>query len=84
MQQHEIEQNLIAFITQELLNNRGDLELTPADDLLGTQLVDSLGVMRIVAFLEQSYAVRIPPADVTIENFITVTSISGYLAGLKG
>ena len=48
------------------------------DDLLGTGLVDSLGVMRIVQFLDQEHGVRVQPADITLENFLTVRRIAAY------
>ena len=75
----EIQNTLIDFIAKDLLKDRPDLVLKPDDDLLSSQWVDSLGVMRIVAFLEQQYAVTIPPTDVTIENFINVRTIVAYL-----
>lgn len=79
MPRAEIEQSLISFITEELLDDRDDVSLNAGDDLLTSQLVDSLGVIRIVAFLEKTYSLEIPPADVTIENFIDVTTIGRYL-----
>lgn len=77
--QTQIQDALIDFVSNELLGDRADLELKPEDDLLSSQWVDSLGVMRIVAFLEQRYSVKIPPSDVTIENFVNVKTISAYL-----
>ncbi len=75
----EIQNTLIDFIAKDLLKDRPDLVLNPDDDLLSSQWVDSLGVMRIVAFLEEKYDVTIPPTDVTIENFINVATIVAYL-----
>ena len=84
MHQTDIEQRLVEFITRELLNDRAGLSLDPGDDLLGSELVDSLGVMRIVDFLERQFDLQIPPADVTIEHFIDVRTISAYVVGMKG
>ncbi len=75
----EIQNTLINFIATDLLKDRPNLELKPDDDLLSSQWVDSLGVMRIVAFLEQQYDITIPATDVTIENFINVATIVAYL-----
>lgn len=84
MQQAELVQGLLEFISKELLNDQPDVRLQPDDDLLSSQLVDSLGVMRIIAYLEQRYQVRIPPADVTIENFIDVSTIGSYMLAHHG
>lgn len=79
--QAEVEQVLVEFIAREL---RGDPAAAPGadDDLLGSGLVDSLGVMRLVRFVEERYGVAVPPADVTIENFNTARTIASYLAKL--
>lgn len=78
-----IEDDLLEFISQELMHGRPDAPLLPEDDLLSSGLVDSLGVMRIVAFVEQRYGIAVPPEDVRIENFLTVRQIAGYLAARR-
>lgn len=78
-----VQDALIEFVSKELLNDRPERVLKPDDDLLSSQWVDSLGVMRIVAFLERQYGVKVPPTDVTIENFIDVQTISAYVERLK-
>lgn len=39
-------------------------------------LIDSLGVLRIVAFLEDRFGVQVDPSEVTIEHFGDVSSIA--------
>ena len=75
----DISADLLDFVTQELLDNRPGLTLGAQDDLLGSGLVNSLGVMRLIQFMEQQYKVDVPPADVTIENFGTVQAMDAYL-----
>ncbi len=40
--------------------------------------------MRLVTFIESRRHVTVPPADITIEHFMTVRSIVGYLESLEG
>ena len=75
----ELQQTVIDFVRQDLLQGRGDIELEPDDDLLTCGLVDSLGIMRLIQFLESAYGVSVPPADVTIENFMTARTICSYV-----
>jgi acyl carrier protein len=70
---------VIRFISEELLNHLHDRSLTEDDDLLTTGRVNSLGIMRLVAFLEVEFGLTISPEDVTIENFRSVRLIVGYL-----
>ena len=73
------ESELIEFIAQDLLRGRPDVSIDAGDDILGSGLVDSLGVMRIVAFIEKRYEVKVPPEDVRIEHFLSVNHIVSYL-----
>ena len=67
---------LLGFVVDELLN--GD-PLASDDNLLGNGVVSSLGMMRLVGFIEESYAIKIPPEHFIIENFQTVDAITTYL-----
>lgn len=49
------------------------------EDLLMSGRLDSLGVMSLVAFLEEKRGARIPAGDITIENFESVDTIAAYL-----
>lgn len=65
-----------AFVLNDLLSGK-----LVADDenLLLSGLVDSLGVMRLVAHLEKRHQVTIPPEDVVIEHFESIDAIAAYM-----
>ena len=73
----ETQEILKRYISKDLLDNR--LEIEADDDLLGDNLVDSMGIMWLIAFIEEKFAINVPPEDVTIENFRTVQTIDAYL-----
>ena len=54
-------------------------DLASSDDLLGSGLIGSMAVFRLVAFLEEQYGIRIPPEEMVIDNFITVDAMSTYV-----
>ncbi|MEL6160322.1 MAG: acyl carrier protein [Cyanobacteria bacterium J06627_32] len=66
------------FVSEDLLNNRQQVEVD--DDLLGEEIIDSMGVMRLVAFVEERFACKVPQSDITIINFRTIKAIDDYLA----
>lgn len=72
-----MKQKLITFIQSELLNDQQSI--TAEEDLLISGLVDSIGVMRLVGFIEKKLETTIPPKDVTLENFGNVNTIVSYL-----
>jgi acyl carrier protein len=68
------------FISSELLLGRDSGAPAPDDDLLATGLVDSHGVMELVAFLEERYGISISDDDLTPENFQSLDRIEEYVA----
>jgi acyl carrier protein len=70
---------IIKFIQDNLLTGKGRIELLPEDDLLGSGLLDSMGVMRLVGFVEENFKIKIPPEDIVIENFMDVKAITNYV-----
>ncbi|MGD1946201.1 MAG: acyl carrier protein [Croceivirga sp.] len=70
---------IIAYITDNLLYEQLDDPLTADENLLESGLIDSLGIMKLVVFIESEFEVAIPPEDMTIENFMTVNHIKEYL-----
>lgn len=70
-----LESELIAMITEEITFGE---EVRPDTDLLLTGLVDSIGVVRIVAWMEEYLDTEIDPVDVVLENFQTVARMVDY------
>lgn len=68
---------LVEMIRTEI-NPAAD-DLGPDTDLLLTGYVDSLGVVRIVNWIEDELDVEVDPIDVTLENFQTVTAMVTYI-----
>jgi acyl carrier protein len=77
---NQIIEALTGFIAKEIISQQDGPTLQPDDSLLEESLIDSLGIMRLVLFIEQEYEVAIPAAEVTVENFETIRAIAAYLA----
>ncbi|MEO0768468.1 MAG: acyl carrier protein, partial [Cyanobacteria bacterium J06649_4] len=67
------------YISQTLLNGRIAVEAD--DDLLGEGIIDSMGVMQLIDFIEETFDCDVDQADITITNFRTIKAIDAYLAG---
>ncbi len=70
-----------SIIRDEILNDP-DFEIEADQDLLLSEILNSLRVTLLITRLEDSYGVEIPPEDVTLENFGTLTSIVAYVQTL--
>ena len=76
-----MEEKLIEYIKTEILGE--DHSLTSEDDLLSSGMIDSVGIMRLIAFIESNFNIKVPPQDMVIENFITVSAICTYIQQSK-
>ena len=70
---------LIEFIKADLARGKGLGTLQETDDLIETEVMDSLGIMKLILFLEDNYSVKISDEDLTLENFSSIESIHGLL-----
>lgn len=49
------------------------------DDLLLSGLLDSLAIIRLLAFIQEQFGVDIPADDVIIEHFSSINAMVSYL-----
>ena len=66
------------FIQAEIAPSR-NVELTNSTNLIESGIIDSLGVMKMIAFVEQKYSVTLNPDDLVPENFETLDAITALL-----
>jgi acyl carrier protein len=70
-----VEQALRDYIVREFLFDKPGQCLENDDPLLEGEILDSLGIFMVVAFVEKQFGVKIQPGDVILENFATVSAI---------
>lgn len=72
------------FILSEIMTGSAIDAIAPDADLLATGIVDSHGVMQLVAFLRERYGVTVQDDDLTPENFATIAAIDAFVRRAKG
>ena len=78
MEPTEIKDKLRSFICHEILQ-KPDYPLADDESLINGGLVDSFAFVNIALFLEETFDVMIPDADLTVENMDTVDTITAYI-----
>ena len=75
----ELERRIKAYVTTELLYDRDAIALGDDDSLLGPGLLDSVGILRLVAWLEEEFGVSIPDEDVVPDHVETVSRLAALV-----
>ncbi len=68
-----MEKQLMEFIEKKFLKDKR--RLSPKESLFKSGILDSFGMLELVAFVEKTFRVKILPREVRMENFDTVEKI---------
>ena len=77
MRPTDIERETRDFLISTFLSGRSE-QLRNDDALLGN-VIDSMGVLELVGFLERTFAISVPDQDVVAENLGSINSITTYI-----
>lgn len=71
------------YVLNEILKTP-DVELADNQELLLSGLLDSISVTRLVAYIEETSGISVPPEDLLPENFGSLIRIQQYLQSEAG
>jgi acyl carrier protein len=75
----DLKSRLRAYIAENLLFSEDGFKHGDDVSLLEAGIIDSLGVMELVAFVEKHLGVKVPDADVTPEHFDSINRLAAYV-----
>lgn len=71
------------YVSRELVDDGKDAVLKDEENLLANGIMDSLGILKLVSFIEQQFDIQVPDEDVTVQNFRSLKDIASYLETKK-
>ncbi len=78
-----VSQKIRRFLLDEVFHGAAADELTDDADLLALGM-DSMAILRLTVFLEETFRVSIPPGATTPERIGSVHAICGWVEQLRG
>ena len=84
MDRQNILARLRAFVDENFLYMRPDFTLGDDDSLMGNGIVDSMGAMEMIEFVESEFGVVIADEHITEEHIGTLNLIASYIAARSG
>jgi acyl carrier protein len=76
---NEIRTEMRAFIEENFLYLRPDVELADGDDFLALGIIDSLGFVELVEEVQSRYSVAIDDVEITEQNFGSIDAITAFV-----
>ena len=71
----EIEQ----FLLEEMAVGAEHQVIDPEADLIEQRMIDSLGILKVVAFLEDAFGIKVLDEDIVPENFKSVSRLASFV-----
>lgn len=79
-----IEPQIRNYIAQNLLFSDNGFKYSDDASFLQEGIVDSIGVLELVAFTEESFDIIVDDLDVTPDNFDSVSQLAAYVRRKTG
>jgi len=77
--EEQIQRSIEKYILEELMYDKPEISLESDLNLIDAGIIDSLGIFLIIAFIDDSFQVKIKPDEVVLENFETIDAIKSLV-----
>ncbi len=67
------------FIVSKLVKKADHKNISDSDNIIMSGIIDSLGIMHLITFLEEKFKIKVKDDEILPENFESIESISTYL-----
>ena len=74
----DISEKLSNYITDEFIEDK-QASIAYREDILNTGIIDSIGMIRLVNFIEQEFNIQVLSEDMTFDNFRNIERITDYV-----
>jgi acyl carrier protein len=79
----DTERKVRQFIEENFLFREDRAAVSDEESLIDAGLIDSTGVLELVAFLEDEFALRLADADIVPENLDSIRAIVRFVEGKR-
>ena len=76
-------ENFRQFLLSEVAPDFNRKNLNPDDELIELGLIDSLGIMKLVTFMEEEFGITVLDEEIVPENFQCLNSLVSFVEGKR-
>ena len=70
---------IMEFIKNQLVREKTINNIGKGDELIESGIIDSLGILKLLAFLESRFSIHIADEELVPENFKSIESIDSFI-----
>jgi acyl carrier protein len=71
----QVKDKIREYVLEEFAKSKGISQITDQEILTQNGIIDSMGIFRLVAFLEETFGVRVGDEEITHDNLESVDAI---------
>ena len=75
----DIMQELEKYLLTEAALNLDKKSINPNEDLLMQGIIDSMGILNLVSFMENKFVIKIKNEEILPENFQNLNALKGFV-----
>ncbi|MBL7047353.1 MAG: acyl carrier protein [Candidatus Marinimicrobia bacterium] len=70
---------LESFLLNNIAADLGKKSISPDEDLLMQGIIDSLGILKLATFIEETFGIQVTDEDMVPENFQNLNSLKEFI-----
>lgn len=75
----DVKEQIRQYVAENFLFSDNGFELDNDESFLEAGVVDSLGVLELVTFVEENFDVQVPDEEIVPDNFDSVNQLADYI-----
>jgi acyl carrier protein len=76
----EVRKKVREFVEREFLYMRPEFALADDDGLMAVGVIDSMGVLEMITFLEDAFQIAVADGEITTANLGSINAIATFVA----
>ena len=74
-----IEEKIRNYLLKELVRDHTQIDLKRDESLIDRGIIDSLGLFKLVSFIEEEFRIAVEPHEVRTDNFETLSVVTNLV-----
>jgi acyl carrier protein len=74
-----VKEQIRQYIAENILFSDNGIGLSDEESFLDAGIVDSVGVLELVAFVEDTFAIEVPDEEIVPDNFDSISRLATFI-----